>query len=69
MGIIPINQYRFGMGDFGDIGIGLNILLTDTDILVSVYPYRYLYIGIGRTLVLTLIHMTCSPSWPPSSLQ
>ena len=33
--------YRFGMGDFGDIGIGLNILLTDTDILVSVSVYRY----------------------------
>ena len=32
--------YRFDMGDFGDIGIGLNILLTDTDISVSVYRYR-----------------------------
>ena len=32
--------YRFDMGDFGDIGIGLNILLTDTDISVSVYWYR-----------------------------
>ena len=26
--------YRFDMGDFGDIGIGLNILLTDTGISV-----------------------------------
>ena len=38
-------QYRFGMGDFGDIGIGLTILLTVTDIsasvLVSVSVYRY----------------------------
>ena len=32
--------YRFDMGDFGDIGIGLNILLTDTDISVLVYRYR-----------------------------
>ena len=39
---IPIYRYRFGidMGDFGDIGICLNILLTDTDISVSVYRYR-----------------------------
>ena len=29
--------YRLDMGDLGDIGIGLNILLTDTDLLVSVY--------------------------------
>ena len=28
------------MGDFGDIGIGLNTLLTDNDISVSVYRYR-----------------------------
>ena len=40
--------YRFDMGDFGDIGIGLNILLTDNDISVSVSEYRY--IGISRTL-------------------
>ena len=38
------------MGDFRDIGIGLNILLTDTDISVSVYQYQsnstpYLYGG------------------------
>ena len=33
--------YRFDMGDFGDIGIGLNILLTDTDISVSVSVYQY----------------------------
>ena len=32
--------YRFYMGDFGDIGMGLNILLTDTDISVSVYRHR-----------------------------
>ena len=36
-----IYWYRFGMGDFGDIGICLNILLTDTDISVSVSVYRY----------------------------
>ena len=35
IGIGSIYRYRFDMGDFGDIGIGLNILLTDTDILVS----------------------------------
>ena len=29
------------MGDMGDIGIGLNSLLTDTDILVSVLVYLY----------------------------
>ena len=34
------------MGDFGDVGIDLSILLTDTDILVSV-------IGICRTLALS----------------
>ena len=28
------------MGNFGDIGIDLNILLTDTGISVSVYRYR-----------------------------
>ena len=28
------------MGDFGDIGISLNILLTDTDISVSVELYQ-----------------------------
>ena len=33
--------YWFDMGDFGDIGIGFNILLTDTDISVSVLVYRY----------------------------
>ena len=33
--------YRFDMGDFGDIGIGLNILLTDTNISLSVWVYRY----------------------------
>ena len=31
--------YQFDMGDFGDIGICLNMLLTDTDISVSVYRY------------------------------
>ena len=34
-------RYRFDMGDLGDIGIGLNILLTVTDISVSVSVYRY----------------------------
>ena len=45
IGIIAIYRYRFviDMGDFGDIGICLNILLADTDISVSVSlsVYRY----------------------------
>ena len=32
IGIVPIYRYRIDMGDFEDIGICLNILLTDTDI-------------------------------------
>ena len=41
--IIPIYRYRFGidMGDFGNIGICLNILQTDTNILIAVSVYQY----------------------------
>ena len=52
------------MGDFGDIGIGLNILLTDTNISV-------IGIGIGISLSVELLYKYKfgeSLSWKPACL-